>query len=178
MYNTDWLKWVVLNTWYDLRVATFTQWVHALIKPVRSIDSGVFPELRAAVYEQYRWNGSKNSILKLLNNRYDPILRRIKLELVPKTPVLFYKGGNEQQDAFYTSGAVVEEYFFRDIDTVNTATDLPYEVKVLFWETTTFNPQLVLELLDTYRLAGIRPALFSYNLDTEIELNILRIENE
>jgi hypothetical protein len=173
MYNTNWITWVRENAHIDLRLPRFLAWVVALIKPIRTIDQGEFSILRFTITQEYRWNGSVNSLTKQLNDIYDPIERRIYFENVPKTPVLYHTGANEQATAYYSDGQF-EEYFRLGITETNESQDVPYEIKVLIHESINFIPERILDLLDIYLFAGIRPRLFTYTdggVETEIITN-------
>lgn len=168
MFNVDWIRSITELLQHDARQPVWIGWIYSLIKPVRSIASD-FAQLRDEIYEENRWNGTKPSLEKLLNDRYDPLLRRIEILDVEKDPVLYYQNGTEQPEAYYTSGAEQPVYYYRGAEQVNDLLLKDYEMKVRIHVSITFIPEEVLELIETYRYAGVRPKIFTYGFGPEDE---------
>lgn len=169
MYNTNWLKFVRNNLTARLRRDVMVGYANALLAPLRVID-GWFDTFRDEIAEQYRWNGTKASLEKLLNDRFDPVERRIYIEEVEKLPALYMKSGNELADAYFTqTNAEVEHHFHLPAD-LNASATTHYEMKVMIPLMIGFVPEEVMELLEVYRYGGMRPAIFIFEDGYEAEI--------
>lgn len=166
MFNVDWHTRIRELLQFDARLTVWIEWIYVLIKPVRTID-GLFAQLRDEIFEFFRWNSLKFSLEKLLNDRYDPLLRRIEIVDVVKEPVLFYRSGNEEPDAHYRSGLEAAEYFYRSGTDLLDADTIDYEMKIRVHTEIPFVPEELLELVNNYRYAGIRPKIFTYGIGQE-----------
>ncbi len=163
MFNVDWHTRIRELLQFDARLTVWIEWIYVLIKPVRTID-GLFSQLRDEIFEFFRWNSLKFSLEKLLNDRYDPLLRRIEIVDVVKEPVLFYRSGNEEPEVYYTSGLETAEYFYSSGASNAPADTAGFEMKIRIHVSIPFVAEEVLELVDRYRYAGVRPQLFTYGV--------------
>lgn len=155
---------------YDLRKPKLLGWVYALMKIFRLIDID-FQELRNEITAEYKFNGLKHSIEWLLNDRYDPIERRIHIVVVTKIPILFLKEDGEQPDAFLQEDGTVSGYYVWEPEDINAASILNYEMKIRVHTEISFDVNELLALIEPYRIAGVRPAVFTYGLGSEEEVD-------
>jgi hypothetical protein len=170
MYNPNYTKLIKRMLPKVARLPKWQEWIFALIKPIRSIDTD-FQTLRDEVTHEYGYNGLKHSLEALLNDGWDAIDRGIYIETVDKLPMLFIKDDGEQPDAYLKDDGEIPDYFIWDAVDVNSSIQVNYEFKVMVPAALEFIPEEMLELLDVYRFAGLRPRIFTFGIGVATEIN-------
>jgi hypothetical protein len=169
MYNIDYTKLIRRMLPKVTRLPKWMAWIYALTKPLRSIDED-FEELRDEITAQYGYNGLKHSLEKLLNDRWDPVERDIYIEVVQKLPVLFIKDDGEQPDAYLKDDVQIADYFTWDADDVNNTLQVDYEFKIVIPVSVSFIPEEVIDAVNLYRFAGLRPRIFTLGIGGQVEV--------
>ena len=163
MYSINWHRSITELLQNDARRPIWIAWLYALVKPLVRL-ANEFEDFRELIISENRWNGTTASLSKMLNDKYDPILRRIKLYNVVKKPLLFYRSGNEKPDAYYQEGEESAVYHYRSANEAYDLSLLSYELIVRVHAQVVMVPEEMLELIERYRYAGIRPRLFRYGI--------------
>lgn len=166
MYSINWHRSITELLQHDARKPIWQAWLYALLKPLVKL-ADEFTSFRDQILEENRWNGTTASLSKMLNDKYDPILRRIKLQNVIKKPLLFHRSGNEQPDGYYQEGDSNAVYHYRSANEAYDLSLLSYELIVKVHAHVVFVPEEMLQLIERYRFAGIRPKLFKYGFGVE-----------
>lgn len=171
MFDINIFDFVRRNITSALRFPVIMAFVRSLLAALKPIDTWL-ADVRADIAEQYRWNGTIHSIEKLLNDRYDPIHRRIYLKLEVKKPIWFWKDEFEQPDWFWKDEGDLMDWDWLDEETFNEQTAVPYEFKVYVHATISFVPAELAALVDLYRWAGYRFIIVTYGIGGETEIPI------
>ncbi len=125
---------------------------------VRRVQQQLAPlqeELRA----EYRYNGLKHSLAKLLNDRLDAVQRRIYITIPDQTPSLYCQDIEEPSSAWYDDLEELSAYHQQDIDEGGI---YDHEFVVHIPAAISFQPAVVFALLDLYRYAGRRPKITTF----------------
>lgn len=109
------------------------------------------------IIDQYRFNGLIHSLEWVLNDRFDPIDRRIFITVVDQVPFLTHLDEAEPAVMGMVDESDSTGYYFLD-ETAPVAT-YRYEFLVQVPSPIAFVPQQMFDLLDLYRYAGRRPAI-------------------
>jgi len=172
MYNISHKPFIERNTQKDLRdKPVFVAWVYVLLKPLRTI-SDWFDELRAAIIVEYRYNGLLHSLENLLNDNYDPIDRQIHIITVNKLPIWFYQDESEQPTWYWKNEADTPDWYWLDEADFNGIEQTNYEFTIRIPVEISFIPEEILELVEIYRFAGLRPRIVTFGIgipDEEVE---------
>lgn len=123
------------------------------------------------VLAQYRYNGLLHSLERLLNDRYDPVERRIYIDVVDQVPgYWFLEDGQPAIASLLEDGALSGYAYLDDGEMPELYT---HEFTVHVPAALAFNPDQVFSLLDTYRYAGRRPAIRVFDADDSTLATIL-----
>lgn len=177
MYNISYRKFIKRNLPGRLRRTKLMDWVYALTKQLRVIDDK-FALHREEVRGQYEYNGLIHSMEWNLNDKFDPVLRRIYITVVDKIPVLFLRDDGEQPEAYLQDDGQIADYFVWDPEDINETTLVDYEFRVMvhaaIWsgQSVLEMSNSMLEMLSVHRFGGLRPRIFRYGageVEEEVE---------
>lgn len=144
-------------------------WGYALLKPLEFIHN-LFLTHRDTVNATYNYNGLKHSLEALLNDTYDPVLRRIYITVSPQVPVLHCLDEAEPARAWCQAEEELAGFWCTDEGegalylhefSINVPVALPVNYDELF------------ALVDIYRYAGRRPNILLRDNFLTIVGNIL-----
>lgn len=147
-YAPDWFRW-------PENLSLLFAYCRWLLR----IEDSSFAPLRAEVSEEYGYGGLLHGLEWVLNDRFDPVLRRIEITHHPKLPLLHYRDAGEAPVAFFGDAGAPSPYYFLDAATLNTWQPFPFEFSVKLPDDAGGGPQAVFDLLDVYRFAGLRPRI-------------------
>lgn len=136
---------------------------YALASWLERIQADFLTWREGAIIAEYRYNGLLHSLERLLNDRYDPIDRRIYIDVVEQTPgYWFLEDGQPAIVSFLEAGELTGYTFLEDgaIPEVYT-----HEFTVSVPAVVPFNPSQMFDLLDIYRYAGRRPGIRVFDVD-------------
>jgi len=139
-----------------------------LISPLFNIDAD-FTNFRLRIRSKYKFNGLKHSLEWMLNDAYDPILRRIYIVPIAKMPTLFFKMASEQPDAYWRTAAEIPDYWFLPAEQFNQQIATDYEFTIYVHASTPFNVAELLAMVQQYRMYGLRPRVVRFGIGPEIE---------
>lgn len=144
-YSPTWFRWPVNQSLaYALSARLATLSAH-------------FGAVREDVAREWQYNGLLHSLEWVLNDRFDPVQRRIWL-VHPDHPDYTFFGSEEEAptDFFEDEADPLAHYFFDEADLAN-AVVFPYEFDINVPEVLGVLPVAVFAVVDTYRFAGRRP---------------------
>ena len=164
MYSIDYIKFITRNAMQALRQTLFIAWVFQLLKPQRTLDVE-FEELRDEIIQQYNFNGLKHSIEWLLNDRYDTTLRRIEIVALLKTPFSYWQDESDVPLHYWSAPPDSPTLFWLSEDDWLAASTTDYEFTIRVPEAVEFNAAELILTVETYRWAGLRPRLVTFDAD-------------
>lgn len=161
MYSIDHIKAIRRNLPKALRLPKFIAWIYVLLAPLRSIDVQ-FLAFRKEIRHEYKYSGTKYGLESLLNDKYDPILRRIYIIPTEKQRIVFLKTAFEIPEIFMRSAAETPNLFLKTAENFNQQLATSYEFTIFVHAAITFVPAEMIALVDIYRFAGLRPRIVTY----------------
>lgn len=123
-----------------------------------------------AILAEYRYNGLIHSLERMLNDRFDPVDRRIYITVVNQLPVYYHVGDGAPAVVSYLSEGMLSGYYHLDDGAIPSV--YTHEFTVHVDTTITFSADEMFRLLDLYRYAGRRPAIQTYNSGGDVDLTI------
>lgn len=170
MYSFQLSDIISRNLPHALRKPRVLAWLKNLTYPLTIIDSD-FSQFRDEIDEKYDWNGLKHSLEWLLNDRYDPVLRRIYI-VVHETPaVAYWIDDYELGDTLWIDDHEMASLYWMDEEDYNAIVPIDYEFTIRVWPGIEIDVQEVLDLVNRYRFAGLRPRVVWYGDMGEIDPN-------
>lgn len=156
-----------------LRLPRFLAWIFVLTRPLRTIDVP-FLAFRQEIRYEYKFNGTKKSLEWMLNDTYDPVLRRIYIVPTNKQRIVFLKTANEIPEIFMRTSAEIPNIYLKTAEFFNQQLQTNYEFTIYVHAAISFNAAEMLALVEIYRYAGLRPRIVTYagpgGVETEIEI--------
>ncbi len=171
MYSYDLPPIIKRNLPVALRKARALAWLKNLTMPLAEFDIE-FQKLRGRTNEKYDWNGLIHSMEWQLNDRFDPILRRIYI-VVHDTPAVGswvddYETGNH----LWIDDHEMSSIHWMDTVEYNAIVPINYEFTVRVWIGISIDLNEVIEIVDRYRFAGLRARVVWLGEIGEIEPEI------
>lgn len=142
---------------------------YALLKPLEYIHN-LFLSHRLAVNATYRYNGLLHSHQNLLNDTYDPVLRRIYITVSPQVPIVHYSGEVEPTSLWYQNEEELQSYWYT---TEPDGAVYLHEFSINVPISLLINYNQLFALIDDYRIAGRRPNILLRDNFLTIVGNIL-----
>lgn len=157
IYNIDWSRLPHLLLPSFLRKAKFLEVVGALLSPLRNVHFGFLDFRKESIYKVSH-NGSVVSLTDVLNDRFDPVEKRIWISTIVQTDAIrFYPDAANKEVGFYPKPK--QKVGFRYSTTYNAgAADFIVHVPVLLRPDNDQEREKLLiimrGLLDYYKLFG------------------------
>lgn len=108
------------------------------------------------IIDQYRFNGLVHSLEWVLNDRFDAVARRIKLQINDEVP-FYYLQDNDGQMVFALEDGMLANYYCLE-ETMGTVAPVA-EFFILVPTDIALNTDELFDLVDLYRFAGRRPRI-------------------
>lgn len=163
MYNFDLRKLLRRYSPIWFRWAENQSMAYALCWWLWRIDAHFFIPLRQRVALEYRYNGLVHSLEWMLNDRFDPALRRIYINTLAQLPYLYYRSLGEPPQSYYANAGNPTGFYHFDLSEFTLTPPYRYEFRINVPDALGITPKAVFEAVDTYRYAGCRPAVRSFD---------------
>lgn len=151
-YSPTWFRWPENQSFaYALcsRLALFDVW---------------FGGLRADVAGEWQYNGLMHSLERALNDRFDNVLRRIKVVDYPQVPYLFCRDAADLPEVRIGDAGEPSPYYTMDAQQLSGAVAYRSEFEIRVPDTLGVSGKAIFDLVDLYRLAGRRPQITWVNI--------------
>lgn len=125
------------------------------------------------IIAQYRFNGLIHSLEWALNDRFDPVERRIYITVVEQVPSYHHVEDGGAAVVHALPEGMLSGYYHLDTDGEGGAEQYLYEFLVHVPASITFAPPGMFQLLDLYRYAGRRPAIRRFNELTDGQVQLI-----
>lgn len=161
MYNFDLIPIIKRNLIVKLRKPRMISWILNLCYPLVLLRDE-FAAFRTLINDQYKYNGTVHSMECMLNDKYDPVLRRIYIIVHDNPLVSFAQNSFEQPSVFAVPAYQESGHYAMTAEEFNAVAVLDYEFTIRVWPSINIDFDEALELVNRYRWAGKRPRIIWY----------------
>lgn len=171
LYNFDIPKLVKRYAPGWFRKPRNLQFTQALLSWPARIHTEFLLWRQQEIIDQYRFNGLVHSLEWALNDRFDPIDRRIFITVIEQVPFVWHLDDGEPSGYSMVDEADSTGYYY--LDESSPVAMYRYEFLVNVPTAVSFVPKHMFDLLDLYRYAGRRPAIRLWWPTPDVEVDII-----
>lgn len=144
-YSPVWFRWPVNQSM-----------AYALCSRLLTLDVW-FSGLRQDVALEWQYNGLWHSLEWALNDKFDPVQRRIWIDLPDHADWTFFGSTEDAPTDYFEDVADPLAHYFHDVADLANAVLYPFEFDINVPDVLGLSPVAVFSLVDIYRFAGRRP---------------------
>lgn len=146
-YSPVWFRWPENQSF-----------AYALCRRLVTLDVW-FGRLRNDVAKEWEYNGLMHSLEWALNDKFDNVQRRIKVEDQAQVPYLFYRDAADLPVERIGEASEPSPYYIMDAQQLSGAVAYRQEFTIVVPDTLGVNAKAIFNYVDIYRLAGRRPRI-------------------
>ncbi len=148
-YSPVWFRW-----------AENQSMAYALCRMLGTLDVW-FGRLRQDVAREWQYNGLAHSLEWALNDKFDPVQRRIRLELPDHLDWTFFGTSEESPSDYFEDVADPLAHYFHDAADLAGAVTYLFEFDIIVPDELGVSPVAIFRHADVYRFAGRRPRVLT-----------------